>query len=157
VVGRDAQETGMESLSEHLDPIERALLAHEAAEREGVFRATPVDVRAFVAPGARAGAPFPMVRAGVAVAATVVMAVGVWSWLFRTELDHLRSSSSQGTTVAMRSNEAQERCDACIADCVTGPKPDQPVDCDRYDYDADGDVDLADFGRYQLAYAGPVR
>lgn len=141
----------------HLDPVEDALLAHDDADRAGVFRVTPVNADDLFGGPVVVRSPRLVFRAGVAVAATIVLAVGVWSWLFQMELSRLRSAAITGNSVALQSDALPVRCDACISECVTGPVPNKPADCDRYDYDADGDVDLADFSRYQLAYAGPVR
>ena len=41
-----------------------------------------------------------------------------------------------------------------FSECVAGPSDAMVSGCDTYDYDSDGDVDLADISSYQLAYAG---
>jgi hypothetical protein len=38
--------------------------------------------------------------------------------------------------------------------CLSGPGAPHAADCECHDFDADGDVDLTDFGAFQAAFAG---
>ncbi len=44
---------------------------------------------------------------------------------------------------------------AAFVGCVTGPGVGAPPSCESSDFDNDGDVDFADFGRFQFAFTGP--
>ena len=44
---------------------------------------------------------------------------------------------------------------AAFIGCLTGPGVGAPPGCESSDFDNDGDVDFADFGRLQLAFTGP--
>ncbi len=41
---------------------------------------------------------------------------------------------------------------ACLADCITGPSMPTAVDCARFDFDNDDDIDLIDWGRFQAVF-----
>jgi hypothetical protein len=118
--------------SGQLDPVERTLRDLQGAERAGVFRPTRVDARALLQEPARTGSTVFLLRR-IAVAAVILVAVSVWGW------------------GVMRQNTAAA---VTFSDCVAGPSDTLVSGCDTYDYDADGDVDLADISSYQLAYAG---
>ncbi len=46
---------------------------------------------------------------------------------------------------------------ALLFDCVTGPGvPSTSDECDRVDFDGDGDIDLVDFGILQAVFTGPI-
>ena len=43
---------------------------------------------------------------------------------------------------------------ALMPDCLSGPDVPLPHECDTYDLDPDGDVDLADFAAFQTLFTG---
>ena len=44
----------------------------------------------------------------------------------------------------------------CFADCLLGPAGGLGANCDPFDFDGDGDVDLKDFAEFQEAFTGPL-
>ena len=120
----------------NLDPVEEALLELDATERAHLFKLTSADTRRLLeSPTGQASTGSRRIALRwLPVAAAVVIAVGVWSWAFRVE----PLASARAT----------------ISDCLTGPDEVVAVTCRGYDSDADGDVDLADFHSYQVAFAG---
>lgn len=119
----------------------------EAAHRAGVFSRTP---QAVIQPLVTDSAPsrFFVLSPRWAIAATLLIAAGVWTMMFRTTLSRVqeRSRSAQlASAVDLQS---------ALASCVGGPKGDLNDYCGRVDFDRDGDVDLSDFGTYQRDLAG---
>ncbi|UCC30810.1 MAG: right-handed parallel beta-helix repeat-containing protein [Phycisphaerales bacterium] len=45
----------------------------------------------------------------------------------------------------------------CFSECMTGPAPDEPYQqgCEAFDFDDDGEVDLQDFGAFQVWFTNP--
>lgn len=136
-----------------LDPIEEALRELGLAEQARLFQPTRVDANQWVRASQDEG---PRSRRVVrfwwsAVAAAVVLAAGVSTWLFQSELSAVRDRSMLATrevvTIPADCN------DWSILGCVTGPSQLASAACVAHDYDTDGDVDLADFRAYQLACA----
>lgn len=130
------------------DPIESALRRVEAAEKADVFGRSPVDADALLrSAGSKAPLSFTrkMMRI-VPLAAAAMLVVGVWGTMWNTQLGKLRSQK-----LAMVEND----CDGSFLKCFQGPS-DQNAVCGTYDYDSDGDIDLADFGTYQMSCDGPV-
>ena len=119
----------------------------EAAERAGVFLRTtqPVMVSAVTA---SSRSNFFWVSPRWAVAAALVMAAGVWTMMFRTNLSDLQSRSR--TVQLAQAIDLQ----SALALCVGGPNSSLEGLCGRVDFDGDGDVDLSDFGKYQRELAG---
>ncbi len=139
-----------------LDRLESALNDLAEAEAAGVFRRTTTDQKWLTSPGrVPAAEPQPfwshMTRRmrWVGVAAAVVMAVGVWSWMFRAQLGEIRDGPHR--TGLMTDTVPPDS--ARFLRCLSGPQgPDRAI-CQSSDLDADGDVDLADLRVYQVAYA----
>lgn len=152
----------MTNKHDNLDPLERELLELSVCERSGLFQRTPIDARALLqGPSAHRSISGASSRLRLLpVAAAVVLSVGVGSWMFQSEIARLRDGQRQGNDaalVASRSNFTQ------FYERFTGPQsavvqdPGVAPANRSVDSDADGDVDLADFGAYQLAYAGETR
>ena len=40
-------------------------------------------------------------------------------------------------------------------ECMSGPAEEYEGDCEAFDFDLDGHVDLADFAGFQIAFTGP--
>ncbi len=142
----------MTNSREQLDPIEKALLELHAADRAQLFCRTQIDGRRLLTRPTRSGSrhiPFRLLAA-----AAVVMAIGVWTWMFSVQLAALRQRVN-GTTGAVAEVPAEAR--GGFYECFNGPTDVVPPGCREHDYDTDGDVDLADFGAYQLAYANVTR
>ncbi|MCH8147676.1 MAG: hypothetical protein IH987_06725 [Planctomycetes bacterium] len=138
---------------EHLEPVESALLELDQAERATVFARTPVSAEELIAPS-HANQPMVLSRHTLvwlsSVAAVVLLAAGVWTVMFRYQLDHLRSSAGMVDSSASGA-AGDDPCDGNFLNCFSGPESVVlAMRCDLHDYDADGDVDLADFRSYQI-------
>jgi hypothetical protein len=137
-----------------LDGIEQALLELEAAEQAGLFQRTRIDTSGLLAE------PVPVRRAGssrmalrlLPVAAAVCLAVGLWTMRPGTQTDLYTPNPTTTNSLALSDSGA---CDANFSLCLGGPSDGVQPTCMAHDYDADGDVDLADFRAYQLAYVRP--
>jgi len=136
---------------EQLDGMEEALVELRSAEEAGVFEPTDVDAALLVT------TPAPLTRLHIraiigTVAAAIVLSIGIGSWMFSGEIDDLRDRAQgpQSSQFASAS-DSKEPCDGSFYGCMTGPADAMPSECDVHDYDEDGDVDLTDYGRYQLA------
>ena len=136
-----------------LAPVEERLLDLGTADNGGAFRRTRVDARTPLAQEHAVGS------SGVRrvalrllpVAAALAMAGGVWGWMFNNQLNEVRerklAAANQTTTVRVGA--------ADFSSCLSGPSHGVlAYDCREHDYDGDGDVDLADFSAYQLAFTG---
>ncbi len=143
---------------EQLDPIEDALLELKAAERAGLFAATRIDAEGLVRadPGSASLARRWTVLRWGSVAAVLALAVGLWSVMFKAQIDPVTPPSSP-VSVHVASVDGVDSPDGTFYVCFSGPKNDSAVAsrCRTHDFDADGDVDLADFRAFQLAYADP--
>ncbi len=136
-----------------LDPVEEAMLELDAGERAELFRRTQFDGRRFLIQPVRSGSRRLVFRL-LPAAAVAVIAVGVWSWMFSVELAGLRRGNGVSAGALA---EAPTEGYRSFYDCHGGPTEGFVSGCRSQDYDADGDVDLADFGAYQLAYAASRR
>ncbi len=146
----------MNGAESQLDPLERHLLELKQAERDGVFSRTRVDDRMLRTPEPDVN---PTLRLGVmrrwgTVAAAVVLVVGVWSAMFTFKIHDVRRS--RHIVENRGGGAARVIAPGDILRCIGGPSEPAGNQCRRHDYDSDGDVDLADFQSYQLAYAGPA-
>jgi len=111
------------------------------AERSGVFAKTPQPV---AASKVRAGqSSFFLVSPRWAIAAALLMAAGVWTFMFRSNLSDVRERARMAN--AARSMDLQ----MALASCSGGPGGTLSVACERVDFDRDGDVDLLDIGTFQ--------
>ena len=144
----------MTSRQEQLDPIEDALLELKDAEQATVFSRTRLDaeslVRVDAAPGRFArrivGARW------LSAAAVIALAVGIWGLVFRSPSTSTTSPNGIATIALV---DEFDPCDGSILRCLSGPSDIVLASgCRPHDYDADGDVDLADFGSYQLTCRG---
>ena len=143
---------------EHLDPIERALLELQAAEEANLFSRTGLDAGALLRAGA-APVGYAVGRTllrWLSAAAVLGIAVGIWGLIFTT--DHGPNLDADGIahTVVLPGGDLAP-CDGGFFGCFSGPRNDPAPSgrCRTHDYDSDGDVDLADYGAYQLAYVDP--
>ena len=134
---------------EQLDPIEEALLELKAANQAELFGRTQIDGRLLAGPCVSRGSRRFAFRL-LPVAAAVALAIGVWTWMFSSELTALRKKSGVSRAVVSDSPVADQ---GNFYECFSGPTEGRSPMCREHDYDTDGDVDLADFGAYQLAFA----
>ena len=135
---------------EPLDSIEASLIELSEAGRAGVFRRTNLPKRE--APDfAPTTVRFPVrsVRR-LAIAAVLVLAAGVWTMMFRSNLTTLQNRSRLAETVQLAGGSASE---ASLARCIAGPSGTIDPTCGAADFDGDGDVDLADYRSFQTSYA----
>lgn len=130
------------------DPMEVALGRLEAAEQAGVFHKTDVDAaRLLRSDNHVTQIDFARrVKRILPFAAAAMLVAGVWGTMWNTELGRLRTQK-----LAMMEND----CDGSFLKCFQGLRNSESV-CRTYDYDRDGDVDLADYGTYQMSCDGPV-
>jgi len=139
-----------------LDPVEEALLELQDVDRARLFHRTQVDEARLLASRvtAQAAGSRRVAMRLLPVAAALVMAIGVWSWMFRAELAESRRAQQASPVLAAH---AQAPDPGSFHKCFAGPTTGAASSCQELDYDSDGDVDLADFGAYQLAYADTAR
>lgn len=138
--------------------LEDALGEADAAARGGVFRRTSLDARQLLSQspavqtggGSAAANPHRSALSGRAArgwlaAAAVFALLGVgWNLIFFREFGEMRER------LAIKDNKSRSMA---VLACVAGPIGDLAQDCNSYDYDSDGDVDMADVQSYQLALA----
>jgi len=134
------------------DSMEAALRRVEVARRAGVFNPTPIDAAALLrdsAPVRQPGFAFTLKRV-IPFAAAALLVVGVWGTMWNSQLGKIR-----GQKIALVNGAFENDCDGSFLKCFQGPSSSEAV-CSAYDYDHDGDVDLSDFGAYQMDCDGPV-
>ena len=121
--------------------LETLLSDLDAAERAGVFRQTPL---AELVETTRARqSRFYLVSPKWAVAAALVMAAGVWTYMFRSNIDDARMKAREVRMAAAMNLQTT------MVFCTAGPDEALGGACGRVDFDRDGDVDLSDFSKYQ--------
>jgi hypothetical protein len=130
-----------------LRSVEKALEELSAAERAGVFSATRLDTRVLRAGRAGSAVVRLLYRAG-AIAAGVGLALLAWN-------SGRPPGISPTTPGGLLASAAP--CNGTFFGCVTGPRSSLGTPCHDFDYDADGDVDMADFRTYQLECEGITR
>jgi len=141
-----------------LDPIELALQELKSAEQAHLFDRTKINTRDMLQTGSDLSFTMRRIPMGMitSAAATVILAVGIGSYLFYHEIESLRDQRDT-TARTVSTNTPSNDCDGDFFECVTGPSQFVMVECDRFDYDLDGDVDLTDFSTYQLSCDGITR
>lgn len=127
--------------------MEKALRELHAAEGAGVFRATPTAERS---PQGLWRVVVVHRRLFVPLAAAAALAIGVWGMMWSVQLDRLRAQKLGPVASAVESD-----CDGSFLKCFQGMGAGGDR-CAAFDYDHDGDIDLADFGVYQMDCDGPV-
>jgi len=111
------------------------------AEQCGVFARTPQPV---MTPRVRSGhSGFFLVSPRWAIAAALLLAAGVWTFMFQSNLSDVRERARVAN--AARSMDLQ----MALASCSGGPGGPLSQACERVDFDRDGDVDLLDIGTFQ--------
>ena len=138
---------------DQLDPIERALWTLDDAEHSGLFQRTSVSADELMRTSGDMGLfglPKWSLRL-VPLAASVLLAVGLGGWMFKRELSRVRDARGDASTIVVAA-VSQSNWSA-FHKSFTGPKGAQTAVVDDHDLDADGDVDIADFSKYQLALA----
>ena len=153
----------MDPQSQRPGTIEDMLRELREAEAAGVFRRANVQADRLLADDQHESPPKPLIfalrRPAVAVTAAAVLLItaGVWIGMFRRQINDLRMRANS-TNVVDSDSTRLVSSSGSFQRCVQGPSG-TPLDqtCRMHDYDADGDVDLADFRAYQLAYADTTR
>lgn len=131
------------------DEFEQLLAEFASADAAGVFRQTPhpVDTGLVASGSARLARPRWLApRRLVPVAAAAVVAFCVWGWLFQRELDAVRGRAQLRNAATLVTDGG---CDAAFLQCFGG-SANGTRDCAAFDFDHDGDVDLADYGIHQV-------
>ena len=82
----------------------------------------------------------------LSAAAAFFLVASTGSLLFYREFGEMRERLADSA-----SRRGRVQIEAVIA-CVSGPTSLLPGQCDPYDFDSDGDVDLVDVRSYQLGY-----
>ena len=82
-------------------------------------------------------------------AASIILAIGIGGYMFSSEFDSLRQHKTP-QHYADQSGVQSSDCDGNFFECVAGPSHIVMANCNRFDYDLDGDVDLTDIKTYQL-------
>lgn len=134
------------------DAFEVVLARVEAAHRAGVFNTTPIDATALLRQSNHMGSIgfVRTMKRVIPFAAAAILVVGVWGTMWSTQLGKIR-----GQKLALVNGAMENDCDGSFLKCFQGPRSTEVI-CRTYDYDRDGDVDLADFGTYQMDCDGPV-
>lgn len=122
----------------------------EAANRAGVFAQTPQPILKPSVTDSSASRIF-LLSPRWTIAATILLAAGVWTMMFRTNLSDLQSRSRMDQMAAAIDLQS------ALASCFGGPSGALSELCRHVDFDGDGDVDLGDFGTYQRDLAGTSR
>ncbi len=143
-----------------IGPIEKLLRESSAAESAGVFHRTPIDAGRLLRESSQVPVPLSVSigRKWMPVAAAVGMAAVVWSAMFYVKLSEIGEQSRLVTKRILDGTTPDDDAGSVpISVCVGGPAKHGEPNCkdSRYDFDTDGDIDLADFSRYQLAFAHP--
>jgi len=140
------------------DRLEDLIAEVQRAEDAGVFRRTPVDPAALIREAPAGSRPRPAHRLfiGLQAAACIALVVGALSLWYggNSSQDQVGNSSGADVTSVVTAPRADI---GVLAQCFTGPADGAlPRGCESVDFDADGDVDLADYGAFQRAYTpGP--
>jgi len=128
------------------EALESAIREFGEADRAGVFGRTRVDARALTQSPVPANVIRPAwLRRLSSVAAVLLIACGVWGWMFVDQIGKLRSRANPGLVI----NPPPTR--PAILAHLTGPSVASAETSD--DFDADGDLDLADYRTFQLQYS----
>ncbi|MCH7813141.1 MAG: hypothetical protein IID40_03880 [Planctomycetes bacterium] len=134
--------------------LESLLAELQECERAGVFRRTPVEVTSAV--GAESGTGRSslthLLYVGMQLAACVGLVIGLTAvWRVGNDLSTPLANSNSSAPVALTIGEVMETLTLCINGPAGEPLSEQ---CRGVDFDRDQDVDLADFGEIQVAFAG---
>ncbi len=143
-----------EKHADNLEPqnaIEIGLQELKSAEQANLFRRTLIDTRELIAASTHNTPTRRRIPIGLitSAAASIILAVGIGGYMFSTEFDALQQKK-YNQPFAIQTNVNQSDCDGSFFECVTGPSQLAMANCDRFDYDLDGDVDLTDIKTYQL-------
>ncbi len=130
------------------DRFDELLAEFAAAKQSGVFGTTPTTgITHGVAVVETAPQPWWLApRRLVPIAAAAVVAFTVWGWLIQRELGAVRERARLGNVSTL---VADGGCDAAFLNCFGG-SANGTRHCTAFDFDQDGDVDLADYGVHQL-------
>jgi len=138
------------------DAIEDALFELHEAELAGVFQLTSIPRKASQTLGRRTSEFRPAsswASRGVllGLAASLLMAIGVWTTMFGYQISRLRQQAARpiGEVVASSFNARSEI--GRFGECLAGPGGSKNGGCSSFDYDRNGRVDLHDFGARQRA------
>lgn len=132
----------------NLDPIESGLRELREAESAGVFRRSRLVLQRLQEDTAvfRPAGSWAPRGLWYALAASLIMAIGVWTAMFAHQISTLRTQAQRSNmSIASKSDDEAE-----FRRCLAGPSGARMGVCAGYDYDGDGDVDLHDFSARQL-------
>ncbi len=133
--------------------LENLLAELQECERAGVFRRTPVEVTSAVAGESGTGRSnlARRLHVGMQLAACVGLVIGLTAvWRVGNDLSTPLANSNSSAPTALTLGEAMET----LTVCINGPAGEPLTErCRGVDFDRDQDVDLADFGEIQVAFA----
>jgi len=140
---------------DQLDPLEASLRELADAERAELFCLTRVDARSLLHSASVGDGALRVLRKTrwISIAAVFALAVTICGWIFTTRSGPTKLTSFPSELIAAASGG----CDGRFFGCLTGPSGTPSSSCRGYDYDSDGDIDLADAGAYQLQCHGITR
>lgn len=150
------EETQLSMKPEQLDAVELAMLELEQANLAGVFDRTSIDAEALLAAEPVTSVRGPRLRLSrvLPIAAAIGVAACVWGVMFKAQLDSIRPRATTTPVVArVKANSPT----LAFVTCLAGPSGSTSAECRPHDFDDDGNVDLADFSKYQLAFAATSR
>jgi len=133
-------------------PIESLLQEADAAERAGVFQRTSVSPERLLRESWSDPVPLRATigRKWIPVAAAIGIATIVWPVLYQIEFGSIREEVRLAELAA---GDRAVQLASEMSGCVAGPDASRGAPCRDRDYDADGDIDLADYSHFQLAFA----
>ncbi len=138
----------MSENNDKLTAIEQALAELQRADRAGTFRPTPLDTKALIDGASESEMPWIIRYRKVAVAASVLLAAGVWASMFAMQLGDVHRIK-----LANSKQPAGVYAAASLQQCMTGPNGTLLAACKGFDVDSNGHLDLADFSTYQRNFS----
>lgn len=141
----------------HTDEFDALLREAFEAERAGVFGRTPLDAGRLMAnPSGSPMRGYRFILAGLPIAASLALFLGMamfWKAGGKTGGAFPNSNAS----LSGQNGGAAERCETLenLRACFSGPGLFAKTDCSCVDFDADGDVDLHDYGMFRIGEPVP--
>ena len=138
------------------DELENRITQVGDLEQAGVFGRTPVDLASLVRDD-RANRPQRLTHRlfiALQVAAGVALVAGLATvWLVEPGTSGPGALGNSSVVATATASAAEGRHARTLSQCLAGPAGGlRSSDCLSVDFDEDGDVDLADYGAFQLTF-----